>query len=72
MSLLRVGYEQFDDEDQDLAARVLDAVEFYGQSQIHAAYRQALAALPGWHKSALKRRGPVAIRCNVWERWGER
>jgi hypothetical protein len=49
--------ENFDDDDQDLAARVLDAVEFYGQSQIHAAYRQALAALPDWHKSAPKRRG---------------
>jgi hypothetical protein len=49
--------EQFDEEDQDLAARVLDAVEFYGQSQIHAAYRQALAALSGWHKLASRRTG---------------
>lgn len=49
--------QQFAHEDQDLAARVLDAVEFYGQSQIHAAYRQALSALPGWHKSASKRKG---------------
>jgi hypothetical protein len=49
--------ENFEDEDQDLAARILDAVEFYGQSQIHAAYRQAIAALPGWHKSASKRKG---------------
>jgi hypothetical protein len=49
--------ENFEEEDHDLAARVLDAVEFYGQSQIHAAYRQALAALPGWHKLASKRTG---------------
>src|SRR5207247_10713410 len=49
--------ENFEDADQDLAARVLDAVEFYGQSQIHAAYRHALEALPGWHKSASKRNG---------------
>src|ERR1019366_800334 len=48
---------QFDDGDPDLAARVLDVVEFYGQSQIHAAYRQALEALPGWDKSASKRKG---------------
>jgi hypothetical protein len=48
---------QFDAVDQDLAARVLDAVEFYGQSQVHAAYRQALAALDGWHISASKRKG---------------
>jgi hypothetical protein len=49
--------EQFDAADQDLAARVLDVVEFYGQTQIHAAYRQALAALDGWHTSASRRKG---------------
>ncbi len=49
--------DQFAPADRDLAARVLDAVEFYGQSQIHEAYRQALAALNGWHVSASKRKG---------------
>jgi hypothetical protein len=44
-------------KDKDLGARVLDAVEYYGQSQIYAAYRQVLAALPGWHKSPPKRKG---------------
>jgi hypothetical protein len=48
---------QFEADDRDLAARVLDAVEYYGQSQIHAAFRQALGALPGWHKSQSKRNG---------------
>ena len=48
---------QFEEGDRDLAARVLDAVEFYGQSQIHAAFRQALAALPGWHRSPSRRHG---------------
>jgi hypothetical protein len=48
--------DQFEGEDQDLAARVLDAVEYYGQSQINAAYRQALKALPDWDKSASKRK----------------
>lgn len=48
--------KQFD-ADYDLAARVLDVVEFYGDSQIHAAYRQALQSLEGWHKSAAKRKG---------------
>jgi hypothetical protein len=48
---------QFDRADRDLAARLLDAVEFYGQSQIHAAYRQALASLPGWDKAPSKRTG---------------
>jgi hypothetical protein len=28
---------QFDAGDQDLAARILDVVEYFGQSQIHAA-----------------------------------
>jgi hypothetical protein len=45
------------DADQDLAARILDVVEYYGQSQIHAAYRQALEALDGWHISPSKRKG---------------
>jgi hypothetical protein len=49
--------ENFEDEDQDLAARVLDVVEFYGQSQIHAAYRDALKAVPGWHKLPQRRKG---------------
>jgi len=49
--------EQFDAEDHDLAARILDAVEYYGQSDIHAAYRQALGSLNGWHRLASKRKG---------------
>jgi hypothetical protein len=49
--------EQFDDADKDLAARVLDVVEFYGQAHIHAAYRQALNALPGWHTTKSRRTG---------------
>lgn len=48
---------QFSHKDKDLAARILDAVEFYGQSQIHAAYRQALGSLDGWHKAASHRKG---------------
>jgi hypothetical protein len=48
---------QFDEGDKDLAARVLDSVEFYGQAQIHAAYRQALAALQGWNDDPAQRRG---------------
>jgi hypothetical protein len=48
---------QFDTGDQDLAARVLDVVDFYSQSQIYAAFRETLAALPGWHESSSKRTG---------------
>lgn len=50
-------FEQFDARDRDLAARVLDVVEFYGQAQIHAAYRQALQALPGWDPAKVRRIG---------------
>lgn len=49
--------DQFDPADKDLAARVLDVVEFYGQAQIHAAYRQALASLPNWDPVAARRVG---------------
>ena len=52
---------QFDASDQDVAARVLDVVEYYAQSQIHAAYRDVLAGLDGWHKSASKRKGRWAF-----------
>ncbi|NOT00370.1 MAG: hypothetical protein HOP29_07055 [Phycisphaerales bacterium] len=40
-----------------MAARVLDAVEYYGQSRIHAAYRDALKALDGWDRAASRRKG---------------
>ena len=49
--------EQFANGDRDLAARVLDAVEFYGSAQIHASYRHVLESLPGWNKSATERSG---------------
>jgi len=49
--------DQFDDVDRDLAARVLDVVEFYGQAQIPAAYRQALASLEGWDPAKVRRTG---------------
>jgi hypothetical protein len=48
---------QFDTGDQDLAARVLDVVDYYSQSQIYAAFRETLAALPGWNESFSKRTG---------------
>jgi hypothetical protein len=50
---------QFANRDKDLAARVLDSVDFYGQSQIHAAYRQTLTALAqhGWHQNPAERKG---------------
>lgn len=56
-STIESWLHQFKRADRDLAARVLDAVEFYGQSQIHAAYKQALASLPGWNKEPAQRQG---------------
>ena len=48
---------QFDKVDKDLAARVLDVVEFIGQSKIHACYREALEALRGWNRDPSLREG---------------
>lgn len=52
---------QFNAADHDLAARVLDVVEYFGQEQIREAYRQALNALPGWHISKNRRKGRWAF-----------
>ncbi len=49
--------EQFATADRDVAARVLDVVEFFGPDRIGHAYRQGLAALPGWHDKASMRKG---------------
>ena len=49
----------FSSKDQDLAARVLDAVHFIGYQQIQHCFRQVLAGLEGlgWHVSQRRRRG---------------
>ena len=36
---------------------MLDAIEFYGQTQINAAYRQALGSFQGWDKHPARRVG---------------
>lgn len=48
---------QFSPGDQDLAARVLDAIEFYGQDRIAAGYRRALRSIPGWNLDRRQLRG---------------
>lgn len=50
-------FEQFKLNDKDLAARILDAVDYYGQTQILASYRQALGAFTGWHAEPTRRQG---------------
>lgn len=49
--------DQFQQKHQDIAARVLDAVEFFGADQIAAALRKALKAIPGWDIAPMKRQG---------------
>lgn len=49
--------EQFADSDRDLAARLLDVVDFYSMDRISGAFRSALLTLPGWHKTSAKRAG---------------
>lgn len=48
---------QFDESDRDLAARLLDVVDFVGNDQVTGAYRAALAALPGWSAEPTERAG---------------
>lgn len=48
---------QFDRDHQDVAARLLDAVEFVTAEQIAEAYRQTLGTLPRWNRSAARRQG---------------
>lgn len=48
---------QFGSDDQDLAARVLDAVDFYGPQQIAAGFRASLQGLEGWSSNPATRKG---------------
>ena len=47
----------FDEGDRDVAARVLDCVDFFSHEQISAAFKTILSALDGWHKDEAKRSG---------------
>jgi hypothetical protein len=53
--------DQFGDADRDVAARLLDVVEFISAEQLHAAFRSLLSRLPGWHRSHHHRRGKFAF-----------
>src|SRR5438876_10390475 len=48
---------QFQTRDQDLASRLLDAIDFVGHSQMSQLFRQMLGAIPGWHRNPAKRSG---------------
>jgi hypothetical protein len=49
--------KQFHKKDRDVAARVLDSVDFVGFTKISRLYKELLNAIPGWHFQASKRQG---------------
>src|SRR3990172_8203851 len=48
---------QFEMAHHDLAARVLDVVQFFSHEQITAAFRSVLGGLEGWHRDEQNRQG---------------
>lgn len=48
---------QFGASDQDLAARLLDAVQVVSQPNIEIAFQELMAIVPGWHRAKSKRKG---------------
>ncbi|MGH7772741.1 MAG: phosphoribosyltransferase-like protein [Candidatus Binatia bacterium] len=55
--MIELWLRQFSPKDQDLAARVLDAILFISNQHIHICFRNLLDALNGWNQSASRRRG---------------
>jgi len=49
--------EQFHANDKDVAARILDSVDFISGAQINDSFRQFLAGLPGWNIDENQRKG---------------
>lgn len=56
-TIIESWLDQFEDGDRDLAARILDSVDFYGQERIAAGFRSALQSLDGWDANPTRRRG---------------
>lgn len=55
--MIELWLRQFSGADQDLAARVLDAVLFIGTQKVHTSFREMLDSLVGWHKTKSRRTG---------------
>jgi hypothetical protein len=49
--------EQFQSEHKDVAARLLDIVDFIGFTQTSKLFRDILGAIPGWHVDSTRRQG---------------
>jgi hypothetical protein len=54
---VRTWLDNFQQNDLDLAARVLDAVTFLKSEDLETALRIMVNRLPGWHKDETRRRG---------------
>lgn len=54
---IRQWLEQFSDGDRDIAARLLDGVDFVNNEQIRTAFRTILDGLPGWRSTKSQRQG---------------
>jgi len=54
---IRDWIRQFNEEHRDLAARILDCVEFFSHDQIVTAFRSVLRGMEGWHPDPSKRKG---------------
>jgi len=54
---IQTWLDQFDAGDRDLAARLLDAVEFVSNQQVEANLANTLRALPGWDPVRRRREG---------------
>lgn len=57
MHILERWLSQFSNKDKDIAARILDAVSFIDNPQIHTCYRELLERLDGWDRVMARRRG---------------
>ncbi len=54
---IRNWLNQFEDEHKDIAARILDSVEYITPNATDAAYRSLLTTLPNWHIDPTRRTG---------------
>lgn len=59
--------KQFNKNDKDVAARILDSVQLVTRAEIELAYQTLMKSLPGWHYQKAKRDGewrfvPFAVR----------
>ena len=52
---------RFQDGDRELASKVLDRVLLISEDDIQRGYREALEAIPGWHRTRARRRGEWVI-----------